>query len=301
MTADGAGYMTHRASPATAESFVLAEGPVWDDARDRLLWVDVQAGRVLAGDLMPEHVEVTASFDLGPTVGAAVPGPDGELLVATRRGLATIATDGSLTEGRRLVPDGVESRLNDGGCDPAGRFLVGSMALDDREGEERLHRLDRDGSVTVVADGLTLSNGLGWSPDGTTLYLIDSVPGVVSALPYDVASGEVGPRRKLFRVGDGTPDGLAVDTDGRLWIAIWGAGQVRCFTPAGEQVATVEVAAPHTSSVAFVGPARDRLLITTARDQLSASDLAAWPDSGRLFLADVDAAGVPTTAWSGRV
>ncbi len=155
-----------------------------------------------------------------------------------------------------------DSRFNDGACDPTGRFLVGSMALDDREGAERLYRLDGFGDVEVVDDGLTLSNGLGWSPDGQMLY--------------------------------------HVDTDGNLWVAVGGAGQVRCFSAAGEHVATVEVAAPHTSSAAFVGAARDRLLITTGREDLTEAQLDSSPLSGRLFLADVGRRGVPTVAWSGR-
>lgn len=113
-------------------------------------------------------------------------------------------------------------------------------------------------------------------------------------------SGAVGSRQVHLRIDEGAPDGLCVDTDGSLWVAVWGAGEVRCFDAAGEQVATVEVAAPHTSSIAFVGPARDRLLITTARTDLSAAQFDAHPLSGRLFLADVGARGVPTAVWAGR-
>lgn len=290
---------TYDARLATDEAYQLAEGPVWDPERGRVLWVDIRSGRVMEGTLAADRIAVVTEHRFAGTVGAVVPARDGGLLVAGSKGLATIAADGSVRTGPSVVPDAVDSRLNDGACDPAGRFLVGSMALDGRVGQERLYRLDGDGSVRVVDQGFTLSNGLGWSPDGRTLYHVDSIPGTVWSRPYDPASATVGPRREHLRVDGGLPDGLCVDVDGNLWIAIWDAGEVRCYSPAAEHLATVGVPAPHTSSAAFVGPGRDRLLITTARDELSDADLAAFPASGRLFLADVGTAGVPTTAWSG--
>jgi sugar lactone lactonase YvrE len=290
---------TFSAQTASSVSHDLAEGPVWDGDAGRLLWVDIPRGRVLRGALDGNRVEVVAEHSFDSTVGATVPTADGGLLVALRRGFATIAPDGTVRTGPTVVPGTADSRFNDGACDPAGRFLVGSMALDDRRGAEHLYRLDAGGRVEILDGDLTLSNGLGWSPDGATLYHVDSIPGVVWARDYDPPSGEVGARRALLRIDSGTPDGLCVDADGSLWIAIWGAGEVRCFTPAGEHVATVRVPAPHTSSVAFVGPQLDRLLITSARKELSAADVTAWPLSGRLFLADVGAIGQPTPAWAG--
>lgn len=169
------------------------------------------------------------------------------------------------------------------------------MSLDGREREERLHRLDAAGTVAVVDDGLTLSNGLGSSPDGRTLFHVDSIPGIVWSRSYDTASGAIGPRRAHLRIEDGTPDGLFVDTDGNLLIAIRGAGQVRCYDGGGVQIATVEVAAPHTSSVACVGPARDRLLITSATKGALRRRPRGVPFSGHLFLADVGRAEFPRT------
>ena len=287
------------ADVASDAAYELAEGPVWDGDRERLLWVDIARGRVLCGRLHAGRVAVTAEHRFAPPVAAVVPTADGGLLVTLRRGFATITPDGTLRTGRAVLSETDDSRFNDGACDPVGRFLVGSMSLDGREGAERLYRLDATGTVEVVDDDLTLSNGLGWSPDDHTLHHIDSVPGIVWARTYDPESGAMGPRRIHLRIDDGTPDGMCVDTDGNLWVAVWGAGQVRCFDAGGEQVATVEVAAPHTSSVAFVGPALDRLLITTARTDLSAAQLDAHPLSGHLFLADVGARGVATAVWAG--
>lgn len=291
---------TFQADVASAVSFELAEGPVWDADRERLLWVDIARGKVLCGRLLSGRVEISQEHRFPGTVAAVVPTADGGLLVTLRRGFGAVTPDGTLWTGRCVLPETDDSRFNDGACDPSGRFLVGSMSLDGRERTERLYRLDGAGAVKVVDDGLTLSNGLGWSPDGRTLYHVDSVPGIVWSRSYDPMSGAVGSRQVHLRIDEGAPDGLCVDTDGNLWVAVWGAGEVRCFDAAGEQVATVEVAAPHTSSVAFVGPARDRLLITTARTDLSAAQFDAHPLSGRLFLADVGARGVPTAAWAGR-
>jgi sugar lactone lactonase YvrE len=192
-----------------------------------------------------------------------------------------------------------DSRLNDGACDPAGAFLVGSMALDDRTGGESLVRVERDGSLTVLDDDLTLSNGLAWSPDGGLLYSIDTVPGVVWVRPYAAGTGAVGPRTAFLRFSDTSPDGMCVDAEGAAWIACWGAGEVRRFSPAGELIGVVEVAAPQVTSVAFAGPGLDRLVITTASAYLSPQRLARHPDSGRLFLADVGAVGRAPTPWAG--
>jgi len=289
-----------RADVASSAAYELGEGPVWDADLERLLWVDIARGRVLGGRLHADHVVVSEEHAFPGTVSAVVPTADRGLLVALHRGFASITPDGTRRSGRAVLPEADDSRFNDGACDPLGRFLVGSMSLDGRERTERLYRLDSGGVVEVVDDGLTLSNGLGWSPNGSTLHHIDSVPGIVWSRTYEAGSGAIGPRQIQLRIDDGTPDGLCVDTDGNLWVAVWGAGQVRCYDAAGDQVATVEVPAPHTSSVAFVGPARDRLLITTARTDLSSAQLETHSLSGRLFLADVGACGVPTRAWAGR-
>ncbi len=288
------------ARPASGDVHRLAEGPVWDADRERVLWVDIEAGHVFEGVLRADRVERTGRHDFDGRVAAVVPAQDGRLLVAQAKSLTVLGPGGTRDAVAELIPETKDSRLNDGACDGAGRFLVGSMALDDRAGDEVLCRLEPDGTVTTLDADLTLSNGLGWSPDGAQLYSVDSVPGVVWARGYPVDDGSVGARRQLLRVEDGSPDGLCVDVEGNLWVAVWGEGQVRCYSAGGVPLATVRVAAPHTSSVAFVGPDLDRLLITTATEDLSTEQREAFPDSGRLFLADVGTSGVPTTPWSGR-
>jgi sugar lactone lactonase YvrE len=290
---------TFRAVPASPEIYGLAEGPVWDAPRDRLLWVDINAGAVHAGVLDGDRIEARDRFTIGGTAGAVACSAAGELLVAGARHLYTIGVDGTVTRRQQVVPDDRVARLNDGKCDPAGRFLVGSMTLDEHRGGEVLLRVDHDGRVAVLDDDLSLSNGIGWSPDGTVLYHADSLQRMVWSRGYDTATGAVGERRELVHLDDGSPDGMCVDVQGNIWLAVWGAAQVRCYSPSGTQLATIEVPALNTSSVAFVGPDRDLLMITSASEQLSAAQLATYPDSGRLFTCRVGVTGLPVAPWDG--
>jgi sugar lactone lactonase YvrE len=296
--AAGNGRGSFAAAVASERSYNLAEGPLWDEERERVLWVDINAGDVHIGSVEEDAITPSGQLSFDETVGAVACSADGQLIVAGQRDLYRVERDGAREVLAAVVPADKNSRLNDGACDPASRYLVGSMSLDARKREECLYQIGHDHDVVIVDDDLTLSNGLGWSPDGQVLYSIDTIPGIIWARSYDVATGNAGVRIALVRLRDGFPDGLCVDTDGNLWVAIWGAGEVRCYTPMGEHRATVTVPAPHTSSVAFVGPARDALLITTGRDQLSSAQLEQFPLSGHLFIAHVQATGVRTAPWS---
>lgn len=284
------------AQRATTTTYQLAEGPVWDAANDRLLWVDITAGDVHEGRLRSDAVEPVNVHHVDTTVGAVALAEGRSLLVAGHHVVYLLADDGTLTTVARLVGEGEQRRLNDGKCDPAGRFLVGTLSL----GEdvcESLYQVSADGGTSVVDADLHLSNGLGWAPDGRTLYSVDTTPGIVWSRPYDPVNGARGQREEAFRVTGGSPDGLCVDTDGNIWLAVWGAGQVRQFTPHGDVLSIVDVDAPRTSCVTFAGPNLDRLVISTAIDDLTDEQLTAHPQSGSLFLADVEARGLPATAW----
>jgi sugar lactone lactonase YvrE len=290
------------ATPASAARHVLAEGPVWVAATSRLLWVDVETGTVFAGRIVGDgdgdgqRIETTDQYDFDGMVGAVVDGDDGSLLVAASDRLVVIVPDGSRRDGPRLTEDTV-FRANDGAVDPAGRFLIGTYHYDERHGEDTLRRLEFDGSMTVIDDDLSISNGLAWSPDGSRFYSADTARGVIWVRDYDVASGGYGPRSIHLTIDDGYPDGITIDSRGHLWIAIWGGFAVRSYAPDGTPGDTVEVAAPHVSSVCFVGDRLDRLLITTSSRDLDAAERERYPDAGRLFIADVGVAGLPTTPW----
>lgn len=284
------------ATVASADAFTLAEGPLWDATRERVLWVDIPNGHVLEGRLRGDAIDLVAQTSFDTMVGAVVVADDGRLLVAAQEKLIVVRPTGERGSGPRIVAAGIASRTNDGATDPQGRFLIGTLALDDRVNQEVLVRVEDDGRVTTIDDDLGLSNGLAWSPDGSLLYSIDTKANAVWVRTYEPHA--IGKRRQHLVIDGGHPDGMCMDTDGCLWIAIWGGGEVRRYAPDGRALAVVRVPAPHTSSVAFVGPARDLLLITTAQKDLTPDQLEQYPDSGHLFTARVDAIGVPTTPWS---
>lgn len=286
------------ARPASTERFMLGEGPVWDGPRSRLLWVDIHAGTVYEGSLGGDRVTIREVHRFGSTVGAVASSDSGDLVVATAQSLVVLTADGDRLPGPAILPNGGSRRLNDGKCDPGGAFVVGSLALDDSRGGEILARVSHGGEVTVLDHDLTLSNGLAWTVDGSRMYSIDSVPGMVWQRSYDAATGAAGAREELLCITDGVPDGMCVDRDGNLWIAAWGAGEVRRYTPDGDLTGIVSVPAPHTTSVAFVGPGLDQLLITTATAELTAEQREQFPDSGRLFLVDVGTTGLSATPWT---
>jgi len=278
----------------------LAEGPLWDPIRARLLWVDIRRGRVYSADLFPDGLlEIRDELALDETVGAVAVSPSGAWLIAGAERLHVRDEVGTLHPGPQLIPSGGGRRLNDGKPDPLGRYLVGSLSLAGPSEEEELLQIGHDGTITIIDDDLTLSNGLAWSPDGSRLYSIDTERRTVFVRAYDVASGRVGPRSVHLVVDDGYPDGLCMDAEEHLWIAMWGLGRVHRYSPSGDLVASIDVPAPHTSSVAFAGPDLDVLVITTATQGLDDEELDLFPHSGRVFTVRPGVRGLPQPLWAG--
>jgi sugar lactone lactonase YvrE len=274
----------------------LGEGPTWDAAHGVARWVDIDGGHLWQAPVAANGVgRAGRILDCGPTLGAAVHTEDGGLLLARTHRLEHRDATGATVDAVRLIPEGVASRLNDGACDPAGRYLVGSLAQDGRRGQERLWRLEHDGTVTVLDDDLNLSNGLAWSPDGSLFYSVDSVPGTVWVRDYDPDTRATGRQRSLIEIRDGVPDGLTVDAEGNLWVALWGPGEVRCYTPQGRLAHVLHTGAPLTTSCAFAGPDLDLLIITSAS---KAEDGVRQTDrGGAVLVARPGVTGKPTTAW----
>jgi sugar lactone lactonase YvrE len=268
------------------------EGPVWSERWGGLRWLDMLAGDVLslAGDGAIERRHV------GDVVAAVRPRRGGGAVIGVQRGFALEDPDGTLTTLPELWSDpGV--RMNEGGCDPDGRFYCGSMAYDKRPGGGALYRLDPDGATRVVLPEVTISNGLDWSPDGSRAYYNDTRTLRIAVMDYDAASGPTG-LRPLVAIPDeeGHPDGLTVDAEGGIWTALNGGGTVRRYTPEGDLDAVVSVPARRVTACAFGGPGLDRLFITTSREGLAPDD---EPVAGSLFQADVGVRGMPVREFAG--
>jgi sugar lactone lactonase YvrE len=284
------------ATPAGTPTYVLSEGPVWDPDTARLTWVDIEAGAVLSAPVTAEGIGAISRTDVGEQVGAALPLGDGRTLVALTRRLAILEVDGSLTRGSELLPEG--HRFNDGTIDPQGRLLVGSLTLGESAGDDVLLRIEHDGSVTVLDDDLRLSNGLGFSPDGSVLYSADTESGVIHRRSY--ADAEHGPREPFVELEEGVfADGLTVDAVGRVWVAVWGGSGVRVFGADGSPVEGegIRIDAPHSSSIAFVGEDLDIAVVTSASRDLSADERARHPHAGGLWIAQPGARGRAATRW----
>jgi sugar lactone lactonase YvrE len=276
------------------------EGVVWDHVRNELLWVDVGAGRLHRGRPESAAVRHLGSIELAFPLGAVAPALAGGWIAAVGAGFARLAANGSLTWISRPAAGQPSLRMNDGACDPTGRFWAGSMALAETPGAGTLYRLDPDGTTTATVTGTTISNGLGWSLDGTTLWFADSGPGTVDAFDFEPRTGTVSGRRTViaFEARAGVPDGLAVDAEDHLWVAVWDAGEVRRYSPSGDLVARVRLPVSRPTSCCFGGADLATLFISTASKGLSAGELNAQPDAGLLFRADTGVRGVAQAAFA---
>ncbi|HEU4916799.1 MAG TPA: SMP-30/gluconolactonase/LRE family protein [Acidimicrobiia bacterium] len=268
------------------------EGPVWSDAWGGLRWVDMLDGDILSlgpdGSIDRRHVADIAAIVRPRRGGGAVLGIE--------RGFAFEEPDGSI---RRLgdLWDDDDVRMNEGGCDPDGRFYCGSMAYDQHPGAGSLYRLDAAGEVEVVLEQVTISNGLDWSPDDSLAYYIDTPTHEVSVFDYDSDRGLRG-RRTFVEIpaDNGGPDGLAVDEEGGIWVALFGGSAVHRYTDRGKLDEVVEVEARQVTACCFGGPNLDRLFITTSRERLEPDD---DPLAGSLFTTMPGVAGLPVRDFAG--
>jgi sugar lactone lactonase YvrE len=285
---------------------LLSEDPGWHEERQELLWVDV-LGRcfhraTLTADGRPDQVHTTV---LDRHVGAVAPVGSGGYVVAAGQGFLFVDEDGSVSELAQPEAGHVEVRMNDGACDPQGRFWAGTMAYDESPGAGTLYRLELDGRCSTVLTGLTISNGIGWSPDGETMYLSDSGNGVVEAFDFDGTTGALTGRRTLVRVDRSgvAPDGLTVDQQGDLWVGLYGGWAVNRYRPDGSLRATVHMPVAQVTSCAFGGHDRRTLFVTTGRERLEEEDaLEVQPDAGRMFaVTGLSARGPACTPYRGRV
>lgn len=277
----------------------VGEGPVWDDSTETLLWVDIPAGAVHRFDPRTGHDE---SLLVGQPVSAVAVRRGGGLVLALQDGFGLLEPGSS--EVRLAVAvevDRRENRMNDGKCDAAGRFWAGTMAFDCSRAAGTLYRLEPDLSVTPVLTDLTISNGLAWSVDGRTLYFVDSAANGIDAFDFEPGNGTIRNCRRIAEipVEDGLPDGLTIDAEGCLWVALWDGGAVRRYAPDGSLAAVVEVPATRVTSCAFGGAGFDELYVTTASEGLSEGELRAQPLAGSVFRVRPGVCGRPAHRFGG--
>ncbi len=290
--------MVERAEVLVAAGDELGEGPVWDADAGELVRVDVVRGRVHRLD---PATGASSTVELGDLVGFAIPRRSGGLVAGLRRDVVTVDPDGSRHTLAALEPDRPGNRLNDAACDAAGRLWAGTMDLAETGPTAALYRVDAAGSTTPVLDGVTISNGLDWSPDATRLYYVDSPTGRVDVLDYDPAGGAVSGRRPFARIdpADGVPDGLTVDAEGGVWVALFGGGQVRRYAPDGGLDAVHALPVTNVTSLAFGGGDLADLFVTTARHHLDPQQLAAQPLAGAVFVVRPGVRGRPAHRFAG--
>jgi sugar lactone lactonase YvrE len=267
------------AVPAQCE---LAEGPVWDPARRLLRWVDILAGHVHALD---PATGTHTWFDVGDPVGTVGLTRAGGLVLALVDGFAFADHDGqNLTRLPGFTVDRATVRFNDGKPDPWGNFCAGTMAWAEQGGQPcALYRLTPDGTVTELVQDVALSNGLDWSDDRRLFYYADSYAGGVDLFDTDPDTGALFARRRFITIAEGLPDGLTLDAEGCVWLAAWGTGELRRYTPVGDLDTVVRLPARQVTSAAFGGPDLAILYITTARENFTEADRQQEPHAGDIF------------------
>jgi sugar lactone lactonase YvrE len=263
------------------------------------VWVDILAGVVHSLD---PATMASRSWSLGMPVGALAVCADGGWVTAVERGFAFFDEDWALVRPVVAAPAQAEgTRFNDGGCDPQGRFWAGTLSYDETPGAGALYRLDGAGHVVRVLEDVTISNGIDWSPDGRAMYYVDSGRGTVDRMEFDGASGMPTDRRTLVSIPteEGVPDGLTVDADGFVWIAMWGGGCVRRYTESGVLDRVVQLHVSQVSILCFGGDVLEVLFITSAFEGLSPRQRAEQPLAGAVFRHRPGVSGLPARRFSG--
>ena len=278
---------------------LVGEGAIWDSERKVLYWVDIIGQKLFVYD--PATAE-NREIDTLQAVGTVVPRASGGLIVALHNGFASLDPDSGLmrpiADPERDIP---ANRFNDGKCDPAGRLWAGTMEFDGEPDRGALYCLDTDGTVTRKFGNVTISNGIVWSLDGRTMYYIDTGRNNVRAYDYDAATGAIGNERvTVTNAGSGHFDGMTMDAEGMVWVAIFGGSAVRRYDPeSGVLLDAIELPMSQVTSCAFGGPDLTDLYVTSACLRLSESERSAEPLAGSLVKVVPGVEGLPAIPYRG--
>jgi sugar lactone lactonase YvrE len=274
----------------------LAEGPHWDHIRKRLTWVDILSGAVYT--YSPETEEVHVEL-FAPPISFAIPRRGGGMILGNRTDLLLIDAASMVRRIKVTEREGV--RMNDAKADSAGRLWAGSMSLSSEVANCALYCVSRTLQVRPIVKGVTIANGIGWSPNGDRMYFIDSATHAVDVFGVDAPSGRIGPRERLVAIAerDGIPDGMSIDQEGYVWVALWGGGAVRRYSPSGHLAEVVELPVPKVTSCCFGGADLMDLYITTARRGSNDEIPSTEAHAGALYSIRVDVPGLPSQPFSG--
>jgi sugar lactone lactonase YvrE len=266
----------------------LGEGPAWDEKTQTLYWVDILGKRI--------YTATGVLTELDEFIGCLAPRKNGNLILGKRASFVDFDLGTSQQTLLATLNESATNRMNDGKCDPAGRFLAGTMDMNEKDPTGNFYSFDGKSTRTLFSD-VTISNGMAWSSDYKTFYYIDTPTCEVRAYDYDLKTGEIANRRKAFDVPNslGWADGMTSDVQGNLWIAMWGGAQVTRWNPnTGQLLEQIPVPALQSSCPVFGGKDRNELYVTSARVGMSEENLTKYPLSGGLFKAVTKYEGMPT-------
>lgn len=270
----------------------LGEGPIWTPETNSVTWTDITQNTFHTANI---DTGKTESFGVPSMIGAIAQTKDGHYITATQKGFARISVDGQYSPLHSFLQD--DMRMNDGKVDPAGRFWAGSMALSFEKDRGSLYVLETDNSYQKVLGNITLSNGMGWSPDAQYFYYIDSIPGVLKRFEYDLDNGKISNPKNLitFAAASGVPDGMSVSSDGKIVVALWDGERIEIYEPTGAKVSEIKLGVSRPTCCTFAGPNQDILIVSTASQGIDRAD---EPLAGKILaVTGTGLSGLPTQQY----
>lgn len=269
----------------------LGEGPFWDSKRSRLHWVDIIGKKIISQNLDGSNIH---ALEVDGNPGCVVLSDEGTMVAGVDNQISSFDGGGNLLKVLADTNEGSGLRFNDGKCDPSGRFWVGSMDRKEKNKLGSLYSWNNEEGLVNREQGVTVSNGMGWSPDNSLFYYIDSPTRKVSVYDFDLLTGGIKNKRTFISFGeeDGFPDGMTIDADGRLWVAFWGGSKIMCIDAQSKRVEEViQFPVSKITSCAFGGEQMDQLFVTSAKVQVSEVD---EPMAGKTFVIELGITGIPS-------
>jgi sugar lactone lactonase YvrE len=272
------------AQPVIEHKCLLGEGPVWDHHNRVIIWVDILKGE--SHEYNP-YEKTFYTLSVGECIGSVALCKDGNFIAALQSGFAIINRRTGQIKKIFNSGDDLDIRFNEGKCDPAGRFFAGTMSMSKKKGKGSFYKLETDGIVTKVLDGLSIPNGMAWRADNKIFYHIDTPTSQVCSYDYDIKTGNISNKKTVITIpsNEGFPDGMTIDTEGMLWIAHWNGGQISRWNPdSGEKLLSIPLPVSNVTSCNFGGDDMSDIYITSARVILNDEEIKQQPLAGSLFI-----------------